>query len=240
MNEDETNNSRKSTKRVRFLKIDSMPEEKSSSSLVQFLTRIRQNNVALNNHNIELKELDNRVNVSRYNSILKKSSKNQVDNEELVRLNNVNHDDSNIFYSFVPITTTTTTTTSSSSSLKSECDARIPNSVASNAQFDFIVEEFITRLMCKTKGNHNCTLCYKHKNKSLDDKLMNANKSIQQTNSCKNLNNCKSSNREMINKNFSTLPMANIKRNIEDRLSFRVTNLTIDDLKTKYHSKNTL
>jgi hypothetical protein len=228
-------------KRVRFLKTENNDEKSSSSSspssLINFLTKIRQNKVIIQNSpSIELKEMKIENQNNRYNSILKKSCKNK--NEELVDIlnNNSKEENSNLFYSFVPISTSTSSTASlkSERSSSNECNSNTSNSqlLPSNVEFNNIVEEFITRLMCKTKDNHNCVLCYKHKNKSLDDRIQHKTEDI-----CKNC----TKNSKNIRQTF-TLPTNsnNLKRSIEDRLSFRVTNLTIDDLKRKYHSKNTL
>ena len=237
-------NNRKSMKRVRFSKTENNNDEKSSSSsLVTFLTKIRQNRVIIQNSpSIELKELKLETNQNRYNSILKKSNlnKNNVKEEELVNiLNSSNRDENqNLFYSFVPISTSTASLKSEPSS-SYECSSSSSSNSSNtsqllqsnnNREFNNIVEEFITRLMSKTKGNHNCVICYKHKNKSLDDRFQHKDEDI-----CKNCSKNTKNNRQTF-----TLPTPNLKRNIEDRLSFRVTNLTIDDLKRKYHSKNTL
>jgi hypothetical protein len=232
MNEDDSRC--KSIKRVRFVKTEnnnnSIPEK--TSNLIQFLTKLRNNNNNIvNSQIIELKELNHKT---CNNSILKKPPK---------PLN----DSNNIFYSFVPsISSTTPTTVSSSSSLKSERSSTISSNecindgkVAATPEFDNIVEEFITRLMCKTKGNHNCTLCYKHKSKSFNDcpiiETQQQKQQQQQQEPCTNFN----LNDRPNPKQFTSLP-SKLKRNIDDRLSFRVTNLTIEDLKNKYHSKNTL
>ena len=265
-NEEEMSQNRKSIKRVRFSKIENNNNNNSnvnvnvnidekSSSLIQFLTKIRNNNrIVINNNNnqgIELKDMKSNNN-NRYNSILKKSCKNNnkflVNHEELVdMLNKEGEDRSNLFYSFVPISTPTSSTASlksdrSSTNISStECisvgESKISPStdlLPPNTEFNNIVEEFITRLMCKTKGNHNCLHCYKHKNKSLDDRFQYKPES-------NTADICKKCSINATNRQNFTLPTPMIlKRSIDDRLSFRVTNLTIDDLKTKYHSKNTL
>lgn len=106
------------------------------------------------------------------------------------------------------------------SSSSSSCSSRLSsssipsssNSVASDNNFDELVEHFVTRLMCKTRGTHNCNICNKYL--SLSDGGSNAySVCVNQVNGAKN----------------STVEASESA----NKFSCRVTNLTLEDLKKR-------
>lgn len=244
--------------------------------------------IELKNLNIDQTATKLGHNSSKFNSILKKS---KISTKNLISIPNQiqqqQQDPYYVSYSTSP-TIAATITSSSASSVSSRSSLSIKserNSTTSNDLFDKdnlehdtqhqttkqddfnnIIEEFVTRIMCKTRGNHNCKICNKYKTKSCNEfssiieKENSCNQQNSRCNNCfahlnhlnltmhkihnnHNLNinssssSCNSNNNNFIKTNQSTKSI--IKRSVDDRLSFRVTSLTIDDLKNRF-SKNTI
>jgi len=109
------------------------------------------------------------------------------------------------------------------SSSASSCSSRfssssIPssaNSVASENNFDELVEHFVTRLMCKTKGTHNCNICNKYLTLSESG------------------SNSYSICGSQINAKENAIAADKAASDIVNKLSCRVSNLTLDDLKKR-------